>query len=69
MHKEVIIEHYKAPFDFRSKVTDDERAPGCWGNLQFATHTEIERKTHETEYITNDNLCFEIVSIDPVTLG
>ena len=65
-HVEKTVNHYEAPMAFRSKVTGAERAPGSWGDLKFVAHTTIEKYSDDIEYISNDNLCFEILSVEIV---
>ena len=65
-HVEKTINHSEAPIGWRAKVKGAERAPGSWGDFKFVAHTTIEKYCMDTEYISNDNICFEILKVEIV---
>ena len=65
-HVEKTINHLEAPVARRSRVRDSERAPGSWGDVKFVAHTTIEKYSMDTEYISNDKMCFEISKVEIV---
>ena len=64
-HVEKTIDHYNAPLEHRTRVTQgDIIAPGGWGEPDFISHSDLEyNANYNTEYINSDKLCFVISKI------
>ena len=63
-HVEKTVEHYKAPIESRTKVTQGEEAPDGLGYHQFISHSDLYYNiTKNTEYINNDILCFVVSKV------
>ena len=64
-HRERTIDHYKAPIDARTRVTEGEIAPRGLGIHHFISHTELLDNTNNSiKFIDNDKLYIRIVSVD-----
>ena len=64
-HREETIPHYKAPVEYRTRVTEREIAPSGTGFDQFISHTELLDNTNNSiKFIDNDKLYIRIVSVD-----
>ena len=64
-HREGTIDHYNAPVEARTRVTERDRAPSGWGIGQFISHTELLDNTNNSiKFIDNDKLYIKIVSVD-----
>ena len=61
-HVEKIIDHYNAPIDHRTRVTEGQRAlPRGYDFISFADlHYNPNNKT---EYLHNDTLCFRVSKV------
>ena len=61
-HVEKIIDHYNAPIDCRTRVTEGQRAlPRGYDFISFADlHYNPNNKT---EYLHNDTLCFRVSKV------
>ena len=64
-HVEKTIDHYKAPLEHRTRVTQgDIFAADGWGIPDFISHSDLEyNANYNTEYINSDKLCFVISKI------
>ena len=64
-HVEKIIDHYNAPLEYRTRVTQgDIIAPGGWGIPDFISHSDLEyNANYNIEYINNDILCFVVCKV------
>ena len=64
-HVEKTIDHYNAPLEYRTRVTQGNiLAPGVWGIPDFISHSDLEyNANYNTEYINSDKLCFVISKI------
>ena len=63
-HRERTIDHYNAPVEARTRVTEGEIAPDAWGIDQFISHTELLDNTNNVKFIDNDKLYIRLVSVD-----
>ena len=63
-HVEKTIDHYNAPLEYRTKVTQGDTAPNAKGIPDFISHSDLEyNANYNTEYINSDKLCFVISKI------
>ena len=63
-HVEKTIDHYNAPLEYRTRVTQGDTAPGGRGEPDFISHSDLEyNANYNTEYINSDKLCFVISKI------
>ena len=63
-HVEKTIDHYNAPLEYRTRVTQGDIVPGGWGEPDFISHSDLEyNANYNTEYINSDKLCFVISKI------
>ena len=62
-HEEKTIPHHKGPLDYRTRVTGDI-APGGRGYPQFISHCVLESVTNDVQFVTENNICFEIMKVD-----
>ena len=63
-HVEKTIDHYNAPLEYRTRVTQGDIAPSGWGIPDFISHGDLEyNANYNTEYINSDILCFVISKI------
>ena len=63
-HVEKTIDHYNAPLEYRTRVMQEEKAPGGWGYGQFISHGDLHNNiTNNTEFINNDVLCFVVSKV------
>ena len=61
---EKTIDHYNAPLQYHTRVTQGDTAPGGWGIPDFIPHSDLKYNAdYNTEYINNDKLCFVISKI------
>ena len=63
-HREETIDHYTAPVEYRTRVTEEEIAPSGRGFDQFISHTELLDNANNVKFIDNDKLYIRIVSVD-----
>ena len=63
-HEEITIPHHKAPLEYRTRVTEGDRAPGGWGPSQFISHSVLESVTSDVQFITDNKICFKIIEVD-----
>ena len=63
-HRERTIDHYNAPIEYRTRITEKDTAPRGMGNTQFISHTELLDNTNNVKFIDNDKLYIRIVSVD-----
>ena len=64
-HRERTINHYNAPVEDRTRVTEGDTAPCGRGFPQFISHTELLDNTNNSvKFIDNDKLYIKIVSVD-----
>ena len=63
-HKKKTINHRTAPLEYRTRVTEGDRAPGGWGYGQFISHSVLESVSSDTRYINNDSVCFRIINVE-----
>ena len=64
-HRERTINHYNAPVEARTRVTERNIAPSGMGFPQFISHTELLDNTNNSiKFIDNDKFYFRIVSVD-----
>ena len=61
-HREGTIDHYNAPVEDRTRVTEREIAPGGRGFPKFISHTELL-----DNFTDNDKLYIRIVSVDIIS--
>ena len=62
-HVEKTIDHYNAPLEHRTRVTQGIASDG-WGIPDFISHSDLEyNANYNTEYINSDKLCFVISKI------
>ena len=66
-HREKTIAYNTAPLEYRSRVTNVDKAPG-WGCESFISHSVLETTHSNIEFISNDNICFKIenAKVSPV---
>ena len=63
-HVEKTINHYNAPIEYRTRVTQEDTAPGGRGYHQFISYSDLYYNiTNNTEYINNDILCFVVSKV------
>ena len=63
-HVEKTIDHYNAPLQYRTRVTQGDTATAGWGEPDFISHSDLEyNANYNTEYINNNKLCFVISQI------
>ena len=63
-HVEKNIDHYNAPLEYRTRVTQEDTAPGGRGYHQFISYSDLYYNiTNNTEYINNDILCFVVSKV------
>ena len=63
-HVEKTINHYNAPLEYRTRVTQGDTAPVGLGKPDFISHSDLEyNANYNTEYINSDKLCFVISKI------
>ena len=63
-HIQDTILHHKAPVEDRTRVIEGVRAPGGMGYGQFVSHSVLNNDNSDINYINEDKLCFEIISIN-----
>ena len=59
-----IHHHHEEPVEDRTRVIEGVKAPGGWGIEQFVSHSVLNNDNSDINYINEDKLCFEIISID-----
>ena len=63
-HVEYTVDHYNAPIEYRTRVTQGDTALGGRGYGQFISHSNLYYNiTNNTEYINNDILCFVVSKV------
>ena len=63
-HVQKTIDHYNAPLEDRTRVTQGDIAPSGWGEPDFLSHSDLEyNDNYNTEYNNNNKLCFVISKI------
>ena len=62
-HIQDTIHYHIALLECRTRVIEGVRAPGGWGIFQFVSHSVLNDNS-DINYINEDKLCFEIISID-----
>ena len=63
-HIQDTIPYHEAPVEYRTRVIEGVAAPGGMGYGQFVSHSVINNDNSDINYINEDKLCFEIISID-----
>ena len=63
-HEEKTIPYHTAPLEYRTRVTEGDRAPGKRGYHQFISHSVLESVTGNTSHINEDSVCFIIVNVE-----
>ena len=63
-HIQDTIPHHKAPVGYRTRVIEGVLAPAGWGKEKFVSHSVLNNDNSTINYINEDKLCFEIISID-----
>ena len=63
-HIQDTIRHHEAPVEYRTRVIEEARAPGGMGYEQFVYHYVLNNDNSDINYINEDKLCFEIISIN-----
>ena len=63
-HEEVTIPHHTAPLEYRTRVTEEDTAPGAMGHPQFISHSVLESVTGDAQFITDNKICFKIIEVD-----
>ena len=62
-HVEKTVDHYNAPIEDRTKLTQQGTASG-WGEPDFISHSDLEyNPNYNTEFINDDKLCFVVSKI------
>ena len=65
-HIQYTIPHHEVPVEYRTRVIEGVRAAGGMGYDQFVSHSVLNNDNSDINYINEDKLCFEIISIDIV---
>ena len=63
-HIQYTIRHHEAPVEDRTRVIEEVKAPRGWGIFQCVSHSVLNNDNSDINYINEDKLCFEIISID-----
>ena len=63
-HEQKTIDHHTAPLEYRTRVTEEERAPGKRGYHQFISHSVLESVASNTRYINEDSVCFRMINVE-----
>ena len=62
-HEERSIPHHTTPLEWRTRVTEGDRAPSGWGYFQFISHSVLDTASSAARYINDDNVCLEIANV------
>ena len=62
-HRERTIPHHTAPLEYRTRVTEGDRAPGGLGPSQFISHSVLKSVTSDIQFVTDNKICFKIIEI------
>ena len=66
-HEEKTIPHHTAQLEYRVRVVDGIRAAGGQGYSDFISHTKLlDCSNYSIQFINEDKVCFQIVSVDLV---
>ena len=63
-HEENTIPYHEAPLEYRTRVTEGDRAPGGFGYHQFISHSVLESVTSDVQFITDNKICFKIIEVN-----
>ena len=63
-HKEKTIDHHRSSLEYRTRVTEEDRAPGGIGYPQFISHSVLESVRSDIRYVNDDSVCFIIVNVE-----
>ena len=63
-HERKTIDHHKAPLEYRTRVTEGDRAPDGRGYHQFISHSVLESVTSDAQYITDNKICFMMMEVN-----
>ena len=68
-HIEAVIDHYNAPLQFRSRVTQGERAPGGRSLEDLIIHYILDNKFPDTQFldVLDDAVSFRVSKVNLVT--
>ena len=62
-HEEETIPHHTAPLEYRTRVTEGDRAPSGIGSGEFISHSVLESVTSDVQFVTDNKICFNIIEI------